>query len=267
MTMTTESWSVAAPQTIEVADTTSLTVRLTNGRAEIVADADRASGATIEVLEVSSRPLQVLAEHGTLRVAYDFPGIEGFVDRFRGLRDQDTAVVRITVPAAAEVDVATVGAEASVTGSRARVNVRSVTGAVAVTGTSGPLSVKSVSGAIVVSEHTGDVTVNQASGPATVSGGLGRVTVNGVSGPVDVASSGTTPLVSAKTVAGAVTIRLDAGTPVNLRARSVTGKVTLDGEPLTSTAQRTVVVDHPEAGATCYLSTNTVSGTTAVVRA
>ncbi|MBE1876181.1 hypothetical protein [Myceligenerans pegani] len=265
--MTTESWSVAAPQTIEVADTTSLTVRLTNGRAEIVADPDRSSGAAIEVLEVSSRPLQVLAEHGTLRVAYDFPGIEGFVDRFRGLRDQDSAVVRITVPATAAVDVATVGAEAVVTGSRSRVNVKSVTGAVAVTGTSGALSVKSVSGPIVVTEHTGDVTVNQASGPATVSGGLGRVTVNGVSGPVDVASSGTTPMVSAKTVAGAVTITLDAGTPVNLRARSVTGKVTLDGEPLASTAQRTVVVDHPEPGATCYLSTNTVSGATTILRA
>ncbi|RPF22599.1 hypothetical protein EDD34_3267 [Myceligenerans xiligouense] len=264
--MTTESWSVAAPQTIEVADTTSLTVRLTNGRAEIVADPDRAAGATIEVLEVSSRPLQILAEHGTLRVAYDFPGIEGFVDRFRGLRDQDSAVVRVTVPAVATVDVATVGGEASVTGSRARVNVKSVNGAVAVAATSGPLSVKSVSGAIVVTGHTGDVVVNQASGPATVAGGLGRVTVNGVSGPVDVASSGTTPMVSAKTVAGAVTIRLDAGTPVNLRARSVTGKVTLDNEQLSSSAQRTVVVDHPEAGATCYLSTNTVSGATAIVR-
>ncbi|GAB4084114.1 hypothetical protein GCM10028784_07440 [Myceligenerans cantabricum] len=266
MTMTTESWSVAAPQTIEVADTSSLTARLTNGRAEIVADPARTSGATIEVLEVSSRPLQVLAEHGKLRVAYDFPGIEGFVDRFRGLRDQDSAVVRITVPASAAVDVATVGAEATVTGSQAGVIVKSVNGAVVVTGTSGSLSVKSVSGAIVVSEHTGDVVVNQASGPATVSGGLGRVTINGVSGPVDVASSGTTPLISAKTVAGAVTITLDPGTPVNLRARSVTGKVTLDGTPLESSAQRTVVVDHPEKGAVCYLSTNTVSGAAAVLR-
>lgn len=265
--MTTESWSVAAPQTIEVAHTDALTVRLTSGRAEVVADPERVSGATIEVLEVSSRPLQILAEHGKLRIAYDFPGIEGFVDRFRGLRDQDSAVVRITVPAATVADVATVGAEAVVTGSQAQVNVRSVTGAVWVTGTSGSLSVKSVSGAIVVSAHTGDVTVNQASGPATVSGGLGRVTVNGVSGPVDVAPSGTTPMVSAKTVAGAVTIRLDAGVPVNLRARSVTGKVTLDGEQLVSTAQRTVVVDHPEPGATCYLSTNTVSGATTITRA
>lgn len=265
--MTTESWSVAAPQTIEVAEATSLITRLTNGRAEIVADPARATGAVVEVLEVSSRPLQVLAEHGTLRVAYDFPGVEGFVDRFRGLRDQDTAVVRITVPATTTVDVTTVGAEANVTGSGTRVAVKTVNGAIVTTGTAGPLSVKSVSGAIVVTEHTGDVTVNQASGAATVSGGLGRVTVNGVSGPVDISSSGTTPLISAKTVAGAVSVTLDAGTPVNLRARSVTGKVAIDGAPATSTAQRTVVVDHVEPGATCYLSTNTVSGATTITRA
>ncbi|GAA1852396.1 hypothetical protein [Myceligenerans crystallogenes] len=265
--MTTESWSVAAPQTIEVADATSLTTRLTNGRAEIIADPERMSGAVVEVLEVSSRPLQVLAEHGALRVAYDFPGVEGFVDRFRGLRDQDSAVVRITVPATTAVDATTVGAEASVTGSRARVSVKSVTGAVVVTGTAGPLHVKSVSGAIAVTDHQGDVTVNQASGPAAISGALGRVTVNGVSGPVDVSSSGSTPLVSAKTVAGAVTISLDPGTPVNLRARSVTGKVTVDGAPIASGAQRTVVVDHAEPGAACYLSTNTVSGATVITRA
>ena len=47
--MTTESWSVAAPQTIEIGGATTLTVRLTNGRAEIVADPNRTSGALVEV--------------------------------------------------------------------------------------------------------------------------------------------------------------------------------------------------------------------------
>lgn len=264
--MTTESWSVAGSQTIEVADVTSLTTRLTNGKAEIIADPARTSGAVVEVLDVSSRPLQVLAEHGALRVAYDFPGVEGFVDRFRGLRDHDSAVVRITVPTSTTVDLATVGAEATVSGSDARVAVKTVNGAIVVTGTTGPLAVKAVSGAIVVSEHSGDVTVNQVSGSSSVSGRLGRVTVNGVSGPVEVTSAGTTPLISAKTVAGPVAIRLDTGTPINLRGRSVNGRISVDGERLSSSATRTVSVDHVEPGAACYLSTNTVSGTTTITR-
>lgn len=264
--MSTESWSVAAPQTIEVADVRSLTVRLTNGRAEVIADPSRASGALVEVEEVSSRPLQVLAENGSLRIAYDFPGVEGFVDRFRGLKDQDSATVRITVPAGTALDVASVGAVLLVTGGQARVSARTVSGALGVSGTTGTLDVKTVSGPITVSEHTGDVTAATVSGPATISGSLGRVSVNGVSGPVAVTADGTTPLLTVKTVAGSVDVRLPAGSPVNLRARSMTGKVVLDGAPLTSTAQRTVVVDHAEPGAAAYVSTNTVSGSATVAR-
>ncbi|MCF4122381.1 hypothetical protein L1785_15490 [Antribacter sp. KLBMP9083] len=264
--MSTESWSVAAPQTIEVADVRSLTVRLTNGRAEVIADPSRASGALVEVLDVSSRPLQVLAEHGSLRIAYDFPGVEGFVDRFRGLKDQDSATVRVTVPSSTVLDVAAVGAEIVVTGGQGRVDAKTVSGALAVSGTSGTLATKSVSGPITVSEHAGDVTTATVSGSVALTGALGRVTVNGVSGSVDVTADGTTPLVTVKTVSGSVGVHLDAGSPVNLRARSVTGKVVLDGVPVPSSAQRTVVVDHAEPGAAAYVSTNTVSGVASVSR-
>jgi hypothetical protein len=264
--MTTESWSVAAPQTIEVGGASTLIVRLTNGRAEIVADPNRTSGALVEVIEVSARPLQILAEHGNLRVAYDFPGLEGFVDRFRGLKDQDAAVVRVTVPATSVVDVATVGAEVVVTGSRSGVNVKTAGGAITVTGTTGSVTTKSGTGAVTVAEHAGDVSVTTVSGSASVVGALGRVSVQTVSGAVDVTAIGTTPLVNAKTVSGPAAVQLDAGSPVNLRARSVTGKVVIDGAQATSSAQRTVVVDHAEPGAAAYISTNTVSGTATITR-
>ncbi|MGW2093283.1 hypothetical protein [Promicromonospora sukumoe] len=264
--MTTESWSVAAPQTIEVGGATTLTVRLTNGRAEIVADPNRTSGAVVEVLEVSTRPLQVLAEHGNLRVAYDFPGLEGFVDRFRGLKDQDSAVVRITVPATSVVDVATVGAEVVVTGAQSGVNVKTAGGAITVTGTSGSVTTKSGTGAVTIAEHSGDASATTVSGVVSLAGALGRVSVQTVSGAVHVTAVGTTPLVNAKTVSGAAAVQLDAGAPVNLRARSVTGKVVIDGAQATSSAQRTVVVDHAEPGAAAYISTNTVSGTATITR-
>ncbi|WP_125776814.1 DUF4097 family beta strand repeat-containing protein [Antribacter gilvus] len=264
--MSTESWSVAAPQTIEVADVRTLTVRLTNGRAEVVADPNRTSGALVEVLDVSSRPLQVLAEHGSLRIAYDFPGVEGFVDRFRGLKDQDAATIRVTVPVTSSVDVAGVGAEVVVTGAQGRTQARTVSGALNVLGTTGTLAVKSASGAITVSEHSGDVTVATISGSVALSGALGRVTVNGASGSVDVTAQGTTPLVTAKTVSGAIGVHLDGGSNVNVRARSVTGKVMIDGAPAASSAQRTVVVDHAEPGAAAYVSTSTVSGAASVTR-
>lgn len=264
--MSTESWVVAAPQTLEVGDVRALSVKITGGRAEVVASPARESGAVVEVLEVGPRPLHVLAEDGALSVAYDFSGVEGLVDRVRGLRDSDRAVVRVTVPAHVPVRVGTVGAEAVVTGTAGETDVRTVDGGLHVTGTTGRLRVRTVSGDIAVGEHAGDVNAQAVSGHVTVAGRLGRVTAQTVSGRVEVVADGTTPLVTAKTVSGGIAVRLAPGTVVNLRARGVTGRVVVDGVDVPSTARSTVSVDHVEPGAGAYVSASTVSGSVTVSR-
>jgi hypothetical protein len=265
--MGTESWVIAAPQQIEVGEVTSLVVGLTNGAIEVVSDPARESGASIDVTEVGPRPLHVTSHAGELRVAYDFAGVEGVVDRVRGLKDKDTATVRVVLPAHLPVKIATARAAVAVTGTRADVSVTTADGAVTVDDTVGVLAVKSAAGRVAATAHEGDVRVSTASGRVEVGGRLGRVTVSTVTGDVVVEARETTPLVTAKTVSGDVTLRLGQGAGVNLKARAVTGKVVLDGAPLPSTQSRTTSVDHSDGTSGAYVSVSSVSGNLTVSRA
>ena len=96
--MSTESWVITAPQAVDVADVRRVVVQLTDGSVDVVADPGRESGGHLDVSEVSERPLQVSVHDGELRVGYDFAGIEGVVERAKGLRDKDRAVVRQSQP-------------------------------------------------------------------------------------------------------------------------------------------------------------------------
>ncbi|OLT55401.1 DUF4097 family beta strand repeat-containing protein [Cellulosimicrobium sp. CUA-896] len=271
--MSTESWTITAPQDVDVADVRRVVVQLTDGSADVVADPGREDDVRVEVAEVSERPLQVSRHDGELRVGYDFAGVEGLVDRARGVRDKDRAVVRLVVPAGVPVKVTTVRAATVVTGAAADLAVATATGPVRVQGTTGSVSVRSASAPVDVAEHVGDARVSTASGAVTVAGALGRVSVSTVTGGVEVVARESTPLVDVRTVSGDVGVRLGAATPVNVRARSVTGTVSLDGVRLESAGRRTTAVDHadrpaeqPGVGA-AYVSSSTVSGDLAVSRA
>ncbi|PFG44009.1 hypothetical protein ATJ88_2726 [Isoptericola jiangsuensis] len=263
--MSTESWAVAAPQTIEVGAVTAASVRLQAGRVEVVADAEGTS-AVLEVVEVGDKPLQVVLEAGRLRVGYERTAVEAFVARVRSLGDSEHAVVRLRLPAGVTVDVGTTEADIDVTGTPGTV-VKTVTGAVRTVGTSGSLYLKTVSGDAGIDAHAGDVSAQTVSGNLSVTGNLGRVTVASVSAAIAVAASGTTPMVSAKTVSGDVTVRLDPGTPVSLRVRGAAGQAVLDGHVLDSQG-RTLSVDHadpPSDGRSVAYVTATVTSARVVV--
>lgn len=268
--MSTESWTVAAPQKIDIGDVGEARVRLVEGRVETVSD-PAASTVRVEVLEVGARPLQVVRDPGgTVRIGYDGTRLQGWMDRLRGLsQDAERAVVRVVVPRSVRVDVGTVGAVADVTGV-ADARVRTVTGAVRASGTAGTLSLRTVSGDLAVTGHAGDVSVSVVSGALSVEGPLGRVTVSTVSGPVAITARGTGPLVDVRSVSGPVEVRLGAGTPVNLRVRGVSGQAVLDGAALPS-AGRTLAVDHADAPvegrSPAYVSATVTTGTVTVTRA
>lgn len=267
--MTTESWAVAAPQSIDVEGITGLDVRLQSGSAEVVADAS-VTGVRVEVIEVVGLPLQVLHEGDRLRVGYEVSGIEGLFARFKSMRDNDRAVVRVTVPPAVAVDVATVAARIDIRGTAAT-KAKSVTGSIHVTASNGPLSVRTVSGETTVTAHAGDVAAATVSSALALDGALGRVSLQTVSGGITVTARDTTPLVTARTVSGQIGVRLDAGTAVNLKVRGGSGHAMLDGVVLPSTASHTLHVDHTdqvEAGAAgaAYVSATTGTGQVAVTR-
>ncbi|MCA5894615.1 DUF4097 family beta strand repeat-containing protein [Isoptericola sp. NEAU-Y5] len=259
--MSTESWAVAAPQTIDIEGVAGVTLRLQDGRAEVVT-APEATGVRVEVLEIGAKPLQVVRDDTRLRIGYESTWYDSAFARLRSLTTTERAVVRVTVPVGTGVDVGTVEAHTDVTGGR-QLSVKTVSGTVRVTGAAGPATLRSVSGDVAVSRHTGDVAVTTVSGATALSGALARVSLSTVSGRSTVtADAGASPMINGKTVSGALDVKLPAGTAVNVKVRGASGQVVLDGSVLPSSGT-TLVVDHSEHPAegsnAAYLSATVTS--------
>ena len=264
--MSTESWVVTGPQIIEFDDVDSLHVGLVRGRVDVVARDE--PGARIEVHSVDGRPLEVSLTGGELRVGYAFTlrGWDSFLDDFRNLRDKDTADVHIAVPRGTAVRLGTVGADGLLAGVVEGASVSTVSGSIVTDGTRGPVVVNTVSGEITVRDHAGDLRLNSVSGELTASGALGRVVSSTVSGAITLDVAAPSASVVASSVSGDVTVRLPAGRGVNISARSLTGRVVVDGhEHKGPTPGQSKVELRTDDGA-CSITANTVSGHLTVLR-
>lgn len=220
----------------------------------------------LEVLTVSDRPLVASLSNDELQVSYEFSGIEGLVDRVKGLRDKDSADIVLRVPHGAAVKVTSLRASVSLEGVDGPITVSSVDGPVEINGAGAPVNVSTVAGAVRVTEHRGAVNVKTGTGRIEVGGQLTRAEVNTVSGPVAVRAGTRASLITAKTVSSTVALHLPDGVGVDLHARSVSGSVLLDGASLKRPGARTALVDHVEPDATTFLSTSTISGDVVISR-
>lgn len=267
--MTTESWVVAGPQIIEVEQVASLRVQLVGGRVDVVVHDDPTEmGARIEVHAVDGAPLEVSLSDGELRVGYTFTlsGWDGFLEKFRNFRDKDSADVHIAVPRTISVKLGTVTAEGLLAGVQNDARVSTVSGSLVTDSTRGALSANAVSGEIVVRDHTGDLTLNTVSGDLTASGDLARVHANTVSGALVLDASTGTSSIGATTVSGDVTVRLPQERGVNVEARSVTGRVVVDGHDYKGPKPGQTKVDLRSGDGACFVSTTSVSGHLTVLR-
>lgn len=220
----------------------------------------------LEVLAVSERSLVASLSDDEFQVSYEFAGIEGLVDRVKGLRNKDSADIVLRVPHGAAVKVSTLRASVSIEGVDGPVTVSSVDGAVEIHGAAASVNVSTVAGIVHVTDHRGAVNVKTGTGAIELGGQLTRAEVNTVSGAVSVQAGTRASLISAKTVSSTVALRLPLGVGVDLHARSVSGTVLLDGANLKRPGARTALVDHVEADATTFLSTSTISGDVLISR-
>jgi len=264
--MSTESWIVTGPQIIEVDDVDAVRVGLVRGRVDVVARDE--PGARIEVHAVDGRPLEVSLSGGELRVGYSntLSGWENFLDKFQNFLDRDSADVHIAVPRHVAVKLGTVSAEGLLAGVLRGASVSTVSGSLVTDGTSGLLVANTVSGEIAVRDHTGDLRLNSVSGELTASGGLARVAAITVSGPVTFDVSSESASITASTVAGDVTVRLPAGRGVNISARSVSGRIVVDGQEHKGAGPGQTKIDLQTGDGSCVISAKTVSGHLTVLR-
>lgn len=260
--MATESWVVIGPQVIDVADVRSVRVQVNGGRVDVVAHDDPArTDVRIEVHRVDGLPLEVTYADGALWAGVrSVTGLDGFLDRLRGPRQRDGVDVHLAVPRAVAASISSVNADLLLTGVQQDASVSTVGGSVLVDGTRGALTAKSVSSDVVVRDHAGDLNVATVSGAATAAGALSRVTVTTVSGEVTLDCLAARSVCHARTVSGDVAVRLPAGHGVAIEARSVSGRVVVDGVEHGDRRPGRTSLDLRDPQATCYVYAQTVSG-------
>ncbi|MEN8650960.1 DUF4097 family beta strand repeat-containing protein [Streptomyces sp. 21So2-11] len=225
--MTDQTREVAEPEKLTFEGTvTALNVRIVNGTVNVVGTDD--GPARLEVSEISGPPLIVTREGGTLTVAYeDLPwqNLLKWLDRKTWSRN---AVVSLTVPADASVEVGVIGAGAVVSRISGRTNVRGVTGDTTLVGLSGAVHADTVSGNVETQGVTGDLRFKSVSGDLTVIEGAGSsVRADSVSGDmvIDLDPSGKPTDISLTTVSGEVAIRLPHPADTRVEANTTSGAV------------------------------------------
>ncbi|HEY0216430.1 MAG TPA: DUF4097 family beta strand repeat-containing protein [Cellulomonas sp.] len=260
--MATESWVVIGPQVIEVEAVRTVRVHVNGGRVDVVAHDDPTrTDARLEVHRVDGFPLEVVYADGELRIKVrSVAGLDGILDRLRSGRQRDRIDVHLAVPRSVAVNLASVNADLLLAGVQEDATVSTVNGGVVVDGTRGALSAKSVGSDVVVRDHTGDLTVGTVSGAAIASGALSRVSVTTVSGEVTLDCLAATSVCQVRTVSGDVAVRLPAGHGVGIEARSVSGRVVVDGVSRGERRPGRTTVDLRDPQATCFVTSQTVSG-------
>ncbi len=254
--MGTSTWVVPGPQTIDVPAVRAVRLQLIGGRAEVVAWDEAVT--RVEVRAVLGHPLEARLEEDRLTVGYPFLGWDGWLTRLRSYRARDVADVRVLLPRGAGLKVGTAVADVVVGGVAEDVSVGTASGAVRIEGGHGLADVKAVSGGVVVTGHDGAARVSTVSGAVGVDGALPRAEVSTVSGAVRLGTTLATSVMSVNAVSGRVGVELPDGCGLVLTARTMSGRVTVDGADR-KTAGSTSVQEQTDATG-CWLTVNTISG-------
>lgn len=260
--MPTASWIVPGPQQLDLAGIVLLRLQLIGGRAEVVADPG--PGTRVEVRSVVGHPLEIRQDGGTLSLGYPFLGWDGWLKRLNSYRAKDTADVRVVVPTGTGVRAGTVLADVDLVGIGEDVSIGTASGAARVHGGRGIADLKAVSGSVEVVGREGSVRANTVSGAVTASGALPRVEVSTVSGAVRVETTLRSSVVNVNTVSAGVGVVLPTGAGLVLTARTVSGRVLVDG--IDRRGAGVTSVEEQSEGSACWLSANTVSGSIEVRR-
>ncbi|POG48098.1 hypothetical protein BV881_08250 [Streptomyces sp. ZL-24] len=265
--------TVAEPQKLAFDDpVTALQVRVVGGTVNVVGTDE--PGARLEVSAVEGPPLLVTYENGRLTVAYeDLP----WQDLLRWLDPggrRRSAVVSLTVPAAASVEVGVVGAGAVVSGIEGRTDVRGITGDITLVGLSGAVRGDSVSGSLEAQGVTGDLRFHSVAGDLTVVDGAGTsVRAESISGDMvldvepSAAASDRPTDIRLTTVSGEIAIRLPHPADARVEANTASGAVSNAFEDLRVGGQWGAKKITGTLGAgTGTLKATTVSGSIALLR-
>ncbi|MFI9327434.1 DUF4097 family beta strand repeat-containing protein [Kitasatospora sp. NPDC052868] len=236
-------WTVEGPDRITIDEAVrALHVRIIDGTVNVVAAEGQ---ARLEVTELQGEPLHVTLVDGVLTVTYkdlsswnDFGDVLKSVDSVKGFfssfKRKRRAAVTLTVPAATEVKVGTVSADATVSGVAGHVSVQSANGDATLVGLTGRTDANTITGDVDAQSVAGRLKLNTVSGRLTVVAGTAdKVQANAVTGDVTLDLDVTGPTdIKVTTVSGAVGVRLPSLADTKVEAGTNSGDVSSTFEQL-----------------------------------
>ncbi|WP_405612368.1 DUF4097 family beta strand repeat-containing protein [Streptomyces sp. NBC_01508] len=273
--MAESTWEVSRPERLTFDDpVTALSVRLVNGTVNVVGVDETAlaeqGGSRLEISEIHGPPLIVTREGGTLTIAYQDLPWHNFLKWLDSKGHQRSAVVSLTVPAGADVEVGVVGAGAVISGIKGRTDVRGVHGDTTLVGLAGRVRAETVAGNVEAQALTGDLRFSSVSGDLTVVDGSGSsVRADTVSGDmvIDLEPAGKPTDIKINTVSGEVAIRLPHPADAKVEANTASGAVSNAFDDLRVGGQWGAKKITGTLGAgTGQLKAMTVSGSIALLR-
>ena len=267
--MSTDSWTVTGPQTIELRGVTTVDAHVIDGRLDVVAHDEPV--VRVEVHSVEGRSLEVRLEGGRLVIEHE-SGLSGwgsFMKRFVDFGGKARADIHVAVPADTTVRLGTVRGECLLAGTTAGASASTVSGSLLVSRTAGDLKLNTVSGEVTVRDHVGDITSNTVSADVVMSGSADSVTSTSVSGDVTIDLATQPRSVKVNSVSGNMLLRVPDDGAVAVSAQSVSGRVTVAGAQFSGGGGATFTSREPEARPsrpwTTRLRATSVSGEVTVV--
>ncbi|GAA3751667.1 DUF4097 family beta strand repeat-containing protein [Microbacterium kribbense] len=228
--MTLEKWLIHPGETrvIDIEDVRKLKVALIGGQIDVVAHDE--PGARIEVHSVTVKDLRVEVTDDVVEIDHPQLRWDNFLDVFRNFGSGGAkAEISVAVPRDVALNLGVVSASALVTGIRHDAKLNTVSGDIIVDSLTGDIAVNAVSGDVQIRDLVGSLTANSVSGDVFATGSIRRASIDTVSGGMLVDSTGDVHQIALNTVSGNSTVRLDDGLAANYVARSVSGRVQIDG--------------------------------------
>ena len=266
--MTLEKWIVHPGETrvIDVESVSKLKIGLVGGQVDVIAHDE--PGIRIEVHGVTIKDLRIEATGDTIEIDHPQLRWDNFLEVFRNFGSGGPkAEISVAVPRRIALNLGVVSASALVAGLENDVRLNTVSGDIIVDGLTGDLQINAVSGDVQAHRVVGALSANSVSGDVAATGTLRKATVDTVSGSVALDVTGPVNQISINTVNGNATVRLDEGVAANYVARSVSGRVQVDGVVRSGSGPSNFAGSTGElSGTFADVRTNTVSGDVTVLR-
>ncbi|MCE7481098.1 MULTISPECIES: DUF4097 family beta strand repeat-containing protein [Microbacterium] len=264
----TEKWLIAPGEerVIDIAQATRLKVGLVGGQVDVIAHDE--PGIRIEVHGVTTKDLRIESNGDEIEIDHPQLGWDNFLEVFRNFGSGGPrAEVSVAVPRSIALNLGVVSAGALISGLTNDARLNTVSGDLIVDTHTGDLTVNSVSGDVQVRGLTGSANANSVSGDVAITGSVRKATVDTVSGAILVDAAGAVNTINLNTVAGNSTIRLEETLPANYVARSMSGRMLIDGVDRGNSGPTNYTGSTGElAGSFVDVRTNSVSGDITVLR-